>query len=705
MALENQQTAGQAVTTEDNPSAEDSSASVPVQNLGSYIMGVFNQNARERRINGIDDELTECLRNVKGEYSATEKNNIGLIGQTPLFVNNFRRKKEDFKTIVGAVFLNGSDKPWMLRPTPVEETSMTDAQKLRDQVMQAYIEDKASELMGQGVPQEYAVEMVKQFPPDPKIVAEFSSRLRDETDHKRTAEATRKVERMSKKIADQLGEGRWRETMTSLVDYIATYGTAVLKGPVRRSRQRLHFNGDSPVMRETEVLECEVISPFDCYPSKGAVEITDGDFCQRVRYTPKQLKDMSGLGAGYFKSEIDNLLALYPTGGLMMFEPTDAERRRLENDGAANVTRSTVIEGVEFWGDVRGSLLIGQGVTEKTDGTAIVEDEFYSVNAIVAANSTVLFCVIEDPRFCRNLYKGVAYRIQGSWWGDSICRLMRDPARAYNFKYRATALNAVESSGFMAFYDVNSMVDGAALKLRPYGTYGYYNKTGSVTSPPVKLVQASDNSDRLIMSMQFDEKLFDTCTRIPSSNHVTDASATAGRTYNGLLLIITASKEGANDVVHSLYLDVMRPFLTYMYRYNMLYDEDPDIKGDCEVDAGGLLSILVKEQALSRMEKFLDLARDPNVMRVIGDSGLAALLREYATLLQGINPDNVVPSEAEMERRKKAAEIEARMEKAAQAEQQAVAMMQAQQGGKAVQAEVTPPPYATERGLRQPLEV
>lgn len=645
-----------------------------IQNLGNFVMSGWRLAAFQRRQNGIDEELLECLRNCKGEYGFDEKAKIEATGQPLFYVQHADRKRRESNTLVGAIFLNSSDWPFVLRPTPVPEVSQEDAAAIAKQTIDDYVEWQTMQLIQQGVPPDQAQAMVAERPPDPLVVQQYARSRRDEIDNKRMEEATRKVSRMELKIRDQLLEGRWREAMTTLVNNCSQYGTGVLK-LCRRNRMRGHFVGGEFKRTMTEVWECEAISPFDCYPSKGAVEIGHGDFYQRVRFLPKQLNDMRKMGRenGYFPDEIEAVLNVWPNGGLVLYEPIDAERKRLENDGTTSGYKNTQLEAIESWQDVRGSLLIDQGITETTDGAPIAADEYYEANIIVMDNR-VIFCSLKDEVLGRPLFKGVFYRIEGSWWGESPVKKMRDPAKLSNAVYRAKAVNQAASSGPVIFYDTSKFLCGNKFTFTPYAAYGF-NPKGGDSTPPVKVVQVANNTMEMNADLSQLEKLFDTLTGIPSASHVNDASATAGRTYNGLLLIITASKEGANTVVYSLYLDVMKPFLNYLYQANMMFIDDPDIKGDCEVDAGGLLSILVKEQSTNRLLELLTLAQQPGIRSVIGDTGMAEMLRQYVKLLQGINPDSVVPSQAEMEKRAAVAAIEAKM---AQAQQQAQAMQQEQ---------------------------
>ena len=662
------ETSGQNIPGKAGETPEDSGRE-ELQQLGPHIMAGFQRAADHRRESGMDAELMECLLQSKSEYSEAERAAIKAKGAPEIYIGHSALKGRTAYSLVSELFLNSSDPPFTMDPTPVPEVSEDDAAAIAQKTIQDFIEMRNMDLLEQGVPPEDVEEAILAEPPDPLVVKEYARSRRDEMDNLRMEEAALKVGRMLKKVRDQLCEGLFSEGMSDCIHNAAFFGTCVLKGPMRKSKKRVKFSGDTCKLVEKEVLECEAVSPFDCYPSKGAVKIEEGDFFQRVKFTPKGFRSMGKMGEGYFKSEINEILTRYPNGGLKIEQPGDSERKRLENDGSADASGDSMIEGIEFWGDVRGSMLEDIGITETDDGAKIDTEEYYEVNAIVV-DRKVVFCTLTNEKFGRNLFKGVFYKTPGSWWGISPMKLMRDPAKMYNATARDICVNNAHSSGPMLdILDASRLRDGTSTSITPWEVRYWTNKMGS-DAVPFKYTHTLSNAPELQASADWTERLFDTITGIPAYSHGSDTAAGAGRTYNGLLLITQSSKQGINTVIFSLFLEVLKPFLTYLYRYNMIFDPDPDIKGDCEVSAGGLLSIMMREQSLNRLKEFLQLMQNPAISAVVGESGLAELLREYVKLLQGINPDKVVPSKQEMERRQRASEIEKMM---AAAEQQGMA--------------------------------
>jgi len=634
-----------------------------LNHLGPYVLNGWRKAAMHRQnantVKGsINEKLLACLRDVSGEYTATEKQKIAALEQPEVFINNPDAKRHTCNAIIRGIFIESANPAWTLKPSPVPEISLEDAKKIAAKVQSDYMAYKLSTMVEQGMPISEAQEMLPLIPPDPAEFASYAESVRDETDNDRMELSRRKVARMSKKIEDQLLDGEFSTAMMDMVDYCSTYGTGILLGPIRRIRKTPAFQPDgSCVLKEQEVLCWEAVNPIDAYPSKGSTTIKHGDFFRRESFTPKALSKMLKLGDGYYADNIRAVISRYPNGGLRLYEPFDAERKRLENDGAIMSSDTSIIEGIEGWCDVKGSILIDDMmIMENPDHTPIDPDEYYDVNAIVV-DGKVLFCAINDERFGRPLFKAVFYRTPGSWWGDSPIEKMRDLTRAFNSSYRAKCTNVSCCSGPMMFVNTAKMVSGQSVKLKPYAVYTWSDPAGN-SAPPVKLFQSASNLAEITADLNATLQMIDVITGIPSPSDADDASASAGRTYNGLVLILNARRQGANDVIFSMYQDVLKPALEYLYRYNMLFDPDGAIKGDCSVDVGGLLSILVRESNTTKLEALLNMMNNQYVANTIGQNGVAEILREYIKTLSGVNYDRIVPTQEEIERRKMVEEMQ-----------------------------------------------
>lgn len=202
-----------------------------------------------------------------------------------------------------------------------------------------------------------------------------------------------------------------------------------------------------------------------------------------------------------------------------------------------------MLDAIHGYCDVMGSMLTELGITKTDEGADLEPTDFYEVECIVM-DQKVIFCTLTDQKLGRPLYKGVFYRTPGSWWGVSPMKLMRDLARMYNATLRDTCVNNAHASGPMLdIIDVSRMVDTNDTSIIPWGVRKWRNpeRTGD---KPFIYTHTTSIAPELQNNMDWLERQFDTITGIPAYSHGSDTAAGAGRTYNGLLLITTASKQG-----------------------------------------------------------------------------------------------------------------------------------------------------------------
>lgn len=88
-----------------------------------------------------------------------------------------------------------------------------------------------------------------------------------------------------------------------------------------------------------------------------------------------------------------------------------------------------------------------------------------------------------------------------------------------------------------------------------------------------------------------------------------------------------------------------------LYLHNMMYGEDPFIKGDFKVQAKGAIGLLHKEQQMLRRNEFLVATANPIDSQIVGPEGRAYLLREMARGL-GMDTEKIVPSDNHFEQQR-----------------------------------------------------
>lgn len=615
--------------------------------LASFVLNKYEANKmhRDAGMNSIEQELLACKCAASGEYTPEERAKLLAKGMPEVYVPLSDTKRRAAMAWASEIFLNTSEKTYMIRPTPIPD--------MPEQIEQAI----AAEVV-----QEWA-SVVSPNPPQSKeelaAVAQIAEERRDELERLVHEEAEKRAERLDKLIQDKLVEGRWREEMQTAIDYLTTYGTVVVK-LVNRPRKRLKRTVNKYGISEftTEVfgkMEFQAIDPIDCYPSDGARHIQDGYFCQRTRYTPEQLSHMMGLD-GFQDDALREVLRNYADRGLRRYESVDNVNDGLNHEGGLGDNKAT-IEGVEFWGAVPGYLLKEYRI-EQLPGKKKLEDEvFYDVNCIVVAGQ-VIFCEAVDDRIGRPLFKGTFYHVPGSWWGESPIKKMRSVQKIANGAITSLVFNMGMAAGpQVAITDYERLKD-KDLSQRPWRVWLFNKARNGTNDVPIKFFQPNSNSSELMQLYDRMSREADSLTGIPAYAYGSDTAAGAGRTASGLSMLMDYSQRGMKHVAFSIDMDINRPAIQYLVALEMMQSDDEGIKGDVDVEAGGLLAILSRDKSMAQLNEILALCQNPLVAEVIGQEGIAELLRKMVCLIPHLNPDRIVPSREEREFRAMKAQLE-----------------------------------------------
>ena len=123
-------------------------------------------------------------------------------------------------------------------------------------------------------------------------------------------------------------------------------------------------------------------------------------------------------------------------------------------------------------------------------------------------------------------------------------------------------------------------------------------------------------------------KKCDDATGIPAYAYGNPAVSGAGRTVGGLAMLMGNAAKGIKQVIVNIEQDVLQPMVEAFYNYNMLYDPDPALKVDAQVQARGPTSVLARETAAAKRMEMLQVVGPYLPTGIIPKDGVAVLLRE-----------------------------------------------------------------------------
>jgi hypothetical protein len=450
-------------------------------------------------------------------------------------------------------------------------------------------------------------------------------------------EAKDSAERMARLIQDQMTEGGYKRAIEDFVDDFVTYPTAVLKGPTVRKKRRLTWGENfTPIVVNDYFREVERVSPYDIFPSPNAANVDDGYLIQRHRLSVKTLESLRGV-PGYSDGDIDAAIERYAHSGLRYMEYGDQQRDNLQNKYHSRLHQDHVIEALEFWGPVMGSMLLEWGMK------GVEPNKTYEVNAW-QVGSFVIKCVINPDPLGRRPYEIASWRsIPGAFWGTALPEIMRDVQMMCNASARALANNMGIASGPQVDVAVDRLADGEELtQMYPWKIWQTTSDRTGGGQPAVRFFMPDMKAAELIGVYNQFIKQADEVTGIPAYLYSGSTGSGAGRTASGLSMLMDNAAKGIKSAIMSIDR-VVQMVVERFYVHNMMFNPDPWIKGDFKIVARGAMGLIQKEAINVRRNEFMAATANPVDLQIMGPEGRAYLLREQAKGLQ-MDTDKIVPT-------------------------------------------------------------
>lgn len=671
---------------EEKAHAETVNSSPVVTGLAGHVKQCWTW-ARMAKQQTVEWRILQSIRQRRGEYDPDILAKIQQQGGSQIYMNLTSVKCRAAVSWLRDVFLSTSnDKPWTLEPTPIpdlppeyQESIMAIAVK---QATQAIMQNQA---MGDEDLQELLVE----------LKSAQMAQLHDE--------AKEMVGLMEDKMADQLEEGGFTAAFSAFLDDLVTFPSAILKGPIvvnkpklkwvpnqqaapqapsplggtnpdqgaQTGPQLIHPNkgGSLQVVNELS-LEWKRVDPFRIYPAPNSNDINDSYLIEHHQLTRTALEEMIGV-PGYSDAAIRAVLDDYGRGGLRLWLTHEYLKAQAEGKltTAISYNEENLIDALEFWGSVQGRMLREWGMSEQDIPDPLKE---YHCNVWVIGRWVIKVALNYDPCHRKPYYKTSYETVPGTFWGNSVCDLVRDCQIMCNNAGRALANNMGIASGPQVAINVERMPAGADItEMYPWKIWQTTSDPMGSTLAPMQFFQPQDNSPALMKVFETFSDLADEYSGVPKYMSGTEGTPGAGRTASGLSMMINNAGKVIKQVINNVDVGVITPLLDRLYFYNMRYGADDALKGDVNIVARGTLALLAAEAAQVRRNEFLQLVlNSPIAQKIVDIDGTAALLRENAKTLD-MDVDKIVPNQDLLHRR---------LLQQAQAEQQAMAQQAAAQG-------------------------
>lgn len=573
--------------------------------------------------------LERAHRALLGEYDPEKLAHIKSFGGSEEYARVTANKIRVVESWLRDVYMGQSDKPWSLNPTPKPDFPPDAEEQVRAKVSQM----AAQAYMSTG-------QM-----PDPVAVRGQLSAEMDRFEEALADEARKTTDRMERKMEDQLAEADFETELAKFLIDLATFPTAIMKGPVMRKRKRLAWQKADGSGRLEPQVEAEIVphfervDPFRAYPAPGALTPQDGYFFEHHTLTRSNLYDLIGV-PGYDEEAIRAVLREGEYGGLKNWLAGTEKSSDIESIPEQQQRLVFEFDALEYSGPVKGRDLIDWGL-----GSEDINDPEASYEACVwMIGSWVIKAQLNyDPLGQRPYYSTSYEHVPGEFWGQGLPDILDDAQGVVNAAVRALNNNMGMASGPMIGINIDRMAPGEDIAtLTPWKIFQMRDDNLGTAGAMLEFFQPQSNVNDLMMVIEKFYQFADDFSLVPRYMAGSDKVGGAGRTASGLSMLMDAANKGLKGVVSNVDKDIFAPMLRKLYNHNMLYATDPTLKGDAQVVAQGAVSLMRLESLQLRRNEFLNVTMNPVDTQITGLEGRAEVLRAAAKGLE-LNTDRIVP--------------------------------------------------------------
>ena len=456
-----------------------------------------------------------------------------------------------------------------------------------------------------------------------------------------------KAKAMQTEIDDQLIECDFNGEMRKVIHNSARLGTGVIKGPIVTNRTRKAWQPfkdmEGSVIHQLEIVQ-EMspasfnVDPRNCFPDPGCGDnIHHGKgIYEREQLTVRQVRELAKQ-PGYMKEQLRKVLEEGPKKSATFQELKDEDQRDVARD---------VYEKWEYWGEVDYDDLKSAGLKMDTE-----KDELKSISAcVVMINNTVVKVYInplEDGSLPYDFF--VWEKVADSVWGYGIPYLMRAQQKVLNAAWRQMMDNAGVSSGPQIIIKAGAIQP--ADKQWQLSARKIWFATDDVDDVRKAFTAVEFNSYQaeLAAIIKMAMELADQETGVPAITQ--GEKGAAPDTVGGMQMLMNSANVVLRRLVKQFDDSITRPHIRRYYDFNMMYNEDEEVKGDFTIDARGSSALLVRDIQNQAFLNLLAAGANP-VYGVYLDT---QKLFEKALQAQHIDPAEVLKSEDELEKLKEAA--------------------------------------------------
>jgi hypothetical protein len=435
---------------------------------------------------------------------------------------------------------------------------------------------------------------------------------------------------------------------------MALFGTGVMKGPFAVDKEYPNWNDETGEYEPTfkTIPQVSHVSVWNFYPDPDANNMDEAQYViERHKLSRSQMRALKK--RPYFRSKVID-------EAIMLGENYDKEYWEDDLSDYAPEHGIERYEVLEYWGMVDVEMLMDQGV----DIPRELQDTDELQANVWICNGKLLRMVLNPFKPARIPYMAAPYELNPySFFGVGIAENMDDTQTLMNGFMRMAVDNAVLSGNLLIEVDETNLVPGQDLSVYPGKVF---RRQGGAPGQAIFGTKFPNVAGENLQLFDKARVLADESTGFPSFAHGQTGVMGVGRTASGISMLMGAASGTIKNVIKNVDDYLLRPLGEGLFRFNMQFDFDPEIKGDLEVKARGTESLMANEVRSQRLMQFLQVSSNPALAPF---AKFQYIIREIAKSLD-LDPDKVTNNMDE-------AAIQAELMKQFQQEQQQ------QQGGPA----------------------
>ena len=432
---------------------------------------------------------------------------------------------------------------------------------------------------------------------------------------------------MEKKIIDQLEESNASKHLRSTAFEMVLFGTGVMKGPFAIDKEYPNWSDSgeySPVFKT--VPQINNVSVWNFYPDPDARNMEEATYAvERHKMSRTDLRNLKR--RPYFRA---NVIEEAIEGG------ENYVKKHWEDDLSDYAPEYMIdrFEVLEYWGVVDTSMLAEEGVEIPKEMQDIEEIQCN----IWICNGKLLRVVINPFKPATIPYMATPYELNPySFFGVGLAENMDDTQTLMNGFMRMAVDNAVLSGNLLIEVDETNLVPGQDLSVYPGKIF---RRQGGAPGQAIFGTKFPNVSNENLQLFDKARQLTDEATGLPSFAHGQTGVMGVGRTASGISMLMNAASGSIKTVIKNVDDYLLNPLGKGMFRFNMQFDFDPDIKGDLEVKARGTESLMANEVRSQRLMQILQNTVNPMLAPF---AKVNFIIREIAKSLD-LDPDKVTNS-------------------------------------------------------------